>query len=71
MKQYLTELRWRYEGARWVGPVIQAHSLRHARRMMEHSPYLVVGQLVEQPQENGDAQVAIEEPGEPCSKTVH
>ncbi len=45
-KEFLTELRRPYKGARWAGPVVKARSLNAANVLMRDSPYKVIGELV-------------------------
>ena len=47
MRQYLTELREKWRGDRWAGPVIEADNLVEAKKLMRMSPYKVVGELVQ------------------------
>ena len=49
MKQYLTELRGGWRGARWIGPIIEAPNFAAARVIMRETPYKVVGEVTAQP----------------------
>jgi hypothetical protein len=53
MKQYLTELRRPFRGARWVGPIVEAESMRVARMLMRHTPYRVMGALIHSERTDG------------------
>ncbi len=46
MKEFLTELRERFNGSTWAGPIVKADSLDDANDMMEASPYRVIGELM-------------------------
>lgn len=78
MPKYITELRTPYRGSTWAGPDIEAPSLMAARKMMEKTPYKVIGEIMMVTENNGEITRHIlrnietgETPMPPPSNLVH